>query len=240
MTADQDRALDPGRTTDPRAVRVVVAASPGRPDLPAIVLEPPAIPVAPAGHATGLGILGGVAVPGVRRDAASESPPTDGFVLVDGRPTGATIDGPDERGRAVVAVDDEDGRRREAVLMPGAADDRSGPASGTVRAEVIVGGWRIEIEIEAERRASLRERASRGRQAVAHGGPTEVRAIIPGRVLSVSVVAGDDVVAGQQLLAVEAMKMQNELRAPRDGRITRVAVAPDQTIEVGDLLLVIE
>jgi biotin carboxyl carrier protein len=48
------------------------------------------------------------------------------------------------------------------------------------------------------------------------------------------------VVAGQQLLAVEAMKMQNELRAPRDGTIDRVAVAPGRTIEVGDLLLVIE
>jgi biotin carboxyl carrier protein len=36
------------------------------------------------------------------------------------------------------------------------------------------------------------------------------------------------------------MKMQNELRAPRDGRVTMVAVAADQTIEVGDLLVVIE
>jgi biotin carboxyl carrier protein len=53
------------------------------------------------------------------------------------------------------------------------------------------------------------------------------------------VAAGDEVVAGQQLLVVEAMKMQNELRAPRDGNIERVAVGVGQTIEVGDLLLVI-
>jgi glutaconyl-CoA decarboxylase len=56
----------------------------------------------------------------------------------------------------------------------------------------------------------------------------------------VSVVAGDAVVAGQQLLVVEAMKMQNELRAPRDGTILRVGVGAGQTIEVGDLMLVIE
>ena len=62
----------------------------------------------------------------------------------------------------------------------------------------------------------------------------------PGVVVSVSVVPGDAVVAGQQLLVVEAMKMQNELRAPRDGTITRVGVGAGQTIEVGDLLLVIE
>jgi glutaconyl-CoA decarboxylase len=53
-------------------------------------------------------------------------------------------------------------------------------------------------------------------------------------------VAGDAVVASQQLLVVEAMKMQNELRAPRDGTITRVAVGAGENIEVGDLLLVLE
>jgi biotin carboxyl carrier protein len=47
-------------------------------------------------------------------------------------------------------------------------------------------------------------------------------------------------VAGEQLLVVEAMKMQNELRAPRDATVTRVAVGDGQTIEVGDLLLVLE
>ena len=45
--------------------------------------------------------------------------------------------------------------------------------------------------------------------------------------------------AGQQLLVVEAMKMQNELRAPRAGTIEKIAVGPGQTIEVGDLLVVI-
>ena len=55
-----------------------------------------------------------------------------------------------------------------------------------------------------------------------------------------SVAAGDEVVAGQQLLVVEAMKMQNELRAPRDGTVRRVAVAAGETSEIGDLLLVLE
>lgn len=109
-----------------------------------------------------------------------------------------------------------------------------------MRREVIVDGWRIEVEIESERRASLLERARRGREATAHGGPTEVRAVIPGRVVSVSIVAGDAVVAGQQLLVVEAMKMQNELRAPRDGVVSSVAVGAGGTIDVGDLLLVLE
>ncbi|MEP6639101.1 MAG: biotin/lipoyl-containing protein, partial [Chloroflexota bacterium] len=70
-------------------------------------------------------------------------------------------------------------------------------------------------------------------------GPTEVRAIIPGRVVSVAVAAGDPVTAGQRLLAVEAMKMENELRAPRDGTVERVAAAAGETVELGDLLVVI-
>jgi len=111
---------------------------------------------------------------------------------------------------------------------------------GAVRVEVIVEGWRFELDVEDAGRAALRERATRERAGAGHGGPIEVRAIIPGRVVSVAVAAGDAVTAGQPLLVVEAMKMQNELRAPRDGRIERVAVAGGQTIELGDLLVVLE
>ena len=76
-------------------------------------------------------------------------------------------------------------------------------------------------------------------EAGAHHGPTDVRAIIPGRVVSVAVAVGEDVEAGQQLLVVEAMKMENELRAPRAGTVERVAVGPGQTVELGDTLIVL-
>lgn len=112
-------------------------------------------------------------------------------------------------------------------------------ARGTRRREVLVDGWHVIVDLEPAARAALRERARRGGVETSHGGPVEVRAIIPGRVLSIAVAAGDPVVAGQQLLVVEAMKMQNELRAPRDGVIERLAVAPGGTIELGDLLVVL-
>jgi acetyl/propionyl-CoA carboxylase alpha subunit len=107
------------------------------------------------------------------------------------------------------------------------------------RREVLVDGWRLDVEVESDRRAALREKARRGGGVASHGGPAEVRAIIPGRVVSVSVVPGDEVVAGQELLVVEAMKMQNELRAPRAGTVASVAVGEGRTIEVGDVLLVL-
>jgi biotin carboxyl carrier protein len=108
------------------------------------------------------------------------------------------------------------------------------------RVEVVVDGWRFELAVEDEARASLRERASRDRGAASTGGSHEIRAIIPGRVVELGVASGDHVEAGDRVLLLEAMKMQNELRAPRSGNVTRVAVGPGETVEIGDLLLVIE
>jgi biotin carboxyl carrier protein len=162
-------------------------------------------------------------------------PDGPGTAVVDGVDAGVRL----ERsavGRAILLDDERRGARTAVVLGPLHADRRS----GTSRREIVVDGWRFEVEIEPESRAALREKARRGRADAAHDGPTEVRAIIPGVVVSVTVASGDPVTSGQQLLVVEAMKMQNELRSPRDGVIGRVAVGERQTIEVGDLLLVIE
>jgi len=118
-----------------------------------------------------------------------------------------------------------------------------GPAdpAGRRTVEVVVDGWRFEFVVEDEARAALRARASRDRDPFGGaGGPLEIHAIIPGRVASVAVAPGDHVQAGQTLLAVEAMKMQNELRAPRAGTVTRVAARSGSTVEVGDVLVVIE
>lgn len=126
-----------------------------------------------------------------------------------------------------------------AVLLLPLPDSRRS-AAGIERVEVVVDGWRFEVDLESELRARLRERATRANGARARGGPLELRAIIPGRVVSVDVVEGDAVEAGQRVLVVEAMKMQNELRAPRSGTIGRLAVGAGQTVDLGDLLLVVE
>jgi hypothetical protein len=110
---------------------------------------------------------------------------------------------------------------------------------GRSRHEVVVGGWRILLDIEPERTARLREWAARSSGDIAHAGPFEVRAIIPGRIVAVSVAEGDTVEMGQQLLVVEAMKMQNELRSPHAGVVERIAVGVGQTVEQAALLLVL-
>jgi biotin carboxyl carrier protein len=112
-------------------------------------------------------------------------------------------------------------------------------ARGRRGVEVVIDGWRFEFEVEDADLYALRERATSGRAADAHHGPTDVRAIIPGRVVSLAVAVGDRVEAGQRLLSVEAMKMENELRAPRAGTVERIAVGPGHTVELGDTLIVI-
>ncbi|HSL98303.1 MAG TPA: biotin/lipoyl-containing protein [Candidatus Deferrimicrobiaceae bacterium] len=161
---------------------------------------------------------------------------------VDG--VGPVIVQPDARGELAMADAERgvlrsgDGADPIAVLLLPPAP-KLGLAAGIVRREVVVDGWRVEVDVEPAARAALRERASRAREAATHSGPAQVRAIIPGVVVAVTVAAGDAVAAGQKLLVVEAMKMQNELHAPRDGTVERVAVGPGAKIEVGDVLLVL-
>ena len=71
-------------------------------------------------------------------------------------------------------------------------------------------------------------------------GEQAVTAPMPGRVLRVLVAAGDDVAVRQGLVVVEAMKMENELRSPKAGRVKDVSVTPGTSVEAGRVLLVIE
>ena len=74
-----------------------------------------------------------------------------------------------------------------------------------------------------------------------HGsGPQRVLAPMPGKVVRVLVKAGDEVKARQGLVVVEAMKMENELRAVRDGKVRDISVAEGQSVDAGSVLLVVE
>ena len=86
-----------------------------------------------------------------------------------------------------------------------------------------------------------RQRHSRGGHRTAGGaGQQRVTAPMPGRVLRVLVAVGDEVAHRQGLVVVEAMKMENELSAPKAGKVTEVAVTEGMSVEAGRLLVVIE
>jgi pyruvate carboxylase subunit B len=67
-----------------------------------------------------------------------------------------------------------------------------------------------------------------------------VTAYMPGRVVAVLVAEGDTVQAGQGVLVLEAMKMQNEIQAEHEGVVKRVCVAAGQAVEGGDVLFELE
>ncbi|HEV8254260.1 MAG TPA: biotin/lipoyl-containing protein [Vicinamibacteria bacterium] len=90
----------------------------------------------------------------------------------------------------------------------------------------------IDVELAAAARGAAPVRK-------AAGGLTEVRAPMPGRIVKVMASAGDDVTAGQGLVVMEAMKMENELRSPRPGRVKEIHVRERQTVETGALLAVV-
>ena len=72
------------------------------------------------------------------------------------------------------------------------------------------------------------------------GGRAQVKAPMPGKVVRVLVEAGQAVEAGQGLVVVEAMKMQNELKSPKSGTVAELRAEPGSTVNAGDVLVVVE
>jgi pyruvate carboxylase subunit B len=84
-----------------------------------------------------------------------------------------------------------------------------------------------------------RARAIRDLSAAAAGpaGPAPLVAPMPGLIVRIAVAEGDTVHAGQGLIVMEAMKMENELRAPGNGTVRRVTVATGTAVEKGTILI---
>jgi biotin carboxyl carrier protein len=70
-------------------------------------------------------------------------------------------------------------------------------------------------------------------------GRQQIVAPMPGKIVRVLVKAGDRVEAGQGLLVVEAMKMQNEIRSPKSGTVERVLAEESQAVNAGEVLCVV-
>ncbi len=101
-------------------------------------------------------------------------------------------------------------------------------------ASVVLAGRHYDVELEDEReRAAHAADAERG----ARGG--DVKSVMPGVVVDVQVAVGDEVEAGQSLLILEAMKMQNEVDAPMAGVVEAVHVTQGQAVAGGAKLVTI-
>jgi acetyl/propionyl-CoA carboxylase alpha subunit len=95
-------------------------------------------------------------------------------------------------------------------------------------------GWRFEVDALDERMRAIRELAG---ASAGPSGPAPLVAPMPGLIVRVHVAVGDTVQAGQGLVVMEAMKMENELRAQAAGRVKTVHATPGTAVEKGALLI---
>lgn len=116
------------------------------------------------------------------------------------------------------------GRSHEVVVKDG--------VSGML--DVYVGGRHFAVRVSDPRRVRRRH------GAVEVEGRQSIVAPMPGKVVRILAAAGDSVEAGQGLVVVEAMKMQNEIRSPKAGKVVEVKVAPGEAVNPGQVLLVVE
>jgi biotin carboxyl carrier protein len=134
-------------------------------------------------------------------------------------------------GNGAAAALSVDGRPFDASISveKGAAERSVGRAYG-----VTLGGHLYPVRILDP----LRRRAASGN--LKRHGNVDVRSTMPGRVTAVLVKEGETIRAGQGLVVVEAMKMENEIPAPKDGRVSGIRVKAGDSVEAGALLVNVE
>jgi pyruvate carboxylase subunit B len=98
-------------------------------------------------------------------------------------------------------------------------------------------GFRYEVEALDERTRAIRALSGAGNEA---SGPAPLLAPMPGMIVRISVAVGESVQAGQGLIVMEAMKMENELRAATAGTVKAILAREGTAVEKGALLLELE
>ena len=107
--------------------------------------------------------------------------------------------------------------------------------AGAIELDGAAGQFHVEVEDARTHAARVKTGGSRSVE-----GPLTVKAVMPGIVREVRVAPGEPVAKGHAMIILEAMKMQNEIRADRSGTVKRVHVAVGDTVEKGAKLVEIE
>ena len=121
-----------------------------------------------------------------------------------------------------------------SILLEGRSFEAHIKESSDRGVTVTIDGREFQVEISDPRRWRRRRGA-----ALEVGGRQHVIASMPGKVVRVLVAAGQAVEAGQGLVVIEAMKMQNEMRSSRSGKVERLLVAEGQTVNGGEILVIV-
>jgi biotin carboxyl carrier protein len=162
------------------------------------------------------------------------------FVALAGRTVEVEVEGDQVRvdGRTVTAsLSSVPGTPLRQLLVGGRSVALAVDAEGRGRWGLTRHGERWEAEVVDERTRHIRTLTGGGEGA---RGPAVLRAPMPGLVVRVLVEPGQAVAVGAGLVVLEAMKMENELRAVAAGRVRSVAVRAGGTVEKGEILVELE
>jgi biotin carboxyl carrier protein len=102
--------------------------------------------------------------------------------------------------------------------------------------EVLMRGRQYSVSVLDERALLLGSRRGGG---VSETGEVSLKSPMPGLIVAIPVQEGDTVTKGQTVIILESMKMQNELKAPRDGTVQRISVQVGQSVEQKKVLITI-
>lgn len=138
----------------------------------------------------------------------------------------------DSQTAAIDAV--EIGPNTISILLDGQSFEVSVTASPDGKLKIKTAAQEFTAEVLDPRAWSGRHHGS-----VEAEGRQQILAPMPGKIVRVLVQPGDRVEAGQGLLVVEAMKMQNEIRSPKSGTIERILASEGQTVNAGEILCVV-
>lgn len=139
-----------------------------------------------------------------------------------------------------VAVDDESMTVSISKISPSHLSILLDGASYNVEVEHFDDIYQVTVRGEVYNFRVADEREISSSAVEQTGGLHRITAPMPGMVVDVGVSVGDAVEAGQNILVLEAMKMQNELTSPVSGVVTSIGVNPGNSVNSGDLLLEIE
>jgi len=125
------------------------------------------------------------------------------------------------------------------LVTIGGAQHRVVAVRGAMRGQYAlwIDGWRFDVEALDERARAIRDLTAAHR---VKAGPAPVVAPMPGLIVRVQVQVGDTVAAGQGVVVMEAMKMENELRTSAAGVVKSVHAVPGHAVEKGTVLVELE
>lgn len=173
---------------------------------------------------------------------ATRTPPANSRrfeAIVDGRPIELVVSDDEVTvdGRSLHFSHERMSDRQASLLVDGRSYSATVLTDGNGAYTVYLDGTDYEVSLKSDRDLLL-ERF--GLADEAGSGRVEIRAPMPGLVLSLAVSVGDEIDAGSGLLVLEAMKMENELRTERAGVVKAIHAAPGDAVGKNDLLVELE